>query len=214
VIRRTIVKICGITRLEDATLALDLGADWVGLVLWPGSPRALDPADAGRIAAALRPGVAVAVVVTADPEEALELARRAGAARLQVHRADPARWPNEAELPLCFSVPVGADGQIAAPVPDPRHLLMLDTADERMPGGTGRTFPWNAAAALAAARPVMLSGGLDADNVEQALERVRPWGVDASSRLESAPGIKDPLALRRFIEAVRAWDARRARAHA
>jgi phosphoribosylanthranilate isomerase len=60
----------------------------------------------------------------------------------------------------------------------------------------------------------MLSGGLDADNVEQALERVRPWGVDASSRLESAPGIKDPLALRRFIEAVRAWDARRARAHA
>lgn len=212
--RRTIVKICGITRLEDARLALEAGADWVGFVMVPQSPRAIEPEAVSAIARQLPRSATVAVLVNPDPTEALRIAARASIGRLQVHRSDPTRWPADYALPTCFAVTVDPAGKLAGMMPDRRHLVMLDTADSRLAGGTGRSFPWSAAAELAATRPVMLAGGLDCDNVAGALSRVRPYGVDASSQLEVAPGIKDAAKVRLFIETVRAWDARQAAAHA
>jgi phosphoribosylanthranilate isomerase len=148
-------------------------------------------------------------MVAPRPDEALAAARRVGARRLQVHRVDPTAWPAGFPLPVAFALQVAADGSFTGPLPRPGELLLLDTADATRPGGTGRSFPWEHAATLAATRAVMLAGGLGPDNVAAALERVRPYGVDAASRLESAPGIKDPGLVRRFVAAVRAHDARR-----
>ena len=209
--RRTLVKVCGLTSLDDARVALEAGADWLGFVLAEESPRRIEPTLAGEIAAALPGAVSVAVMVGVAPDQAQRLAARAGARRVQLHRVDPAEWPDDFPLPATFAVPVGPDGQLLGPLPPARHLLMLDTAHDLLAGGTGRTFPWDAAARIALARPLMIAGGLDGDNVGEAITRVRPYGVDASSRLERAPGRKDLEKVRRFVHAVRECDERLAR---
>lgn len=205
----TIVKICGITRLADARAALAAGADWLGFILKGDSPRLVRAADARGVLAALGGAVVtVAVMVEPTPAEALRLATDAGAARVQLHGVDPARWPADFPLPAAFAVPVAEDGALLAPLP-PRHdLVLLDTASAVRAGGTGRTFPWFVAATVAADFDIMVAGGLDADNVRGMLEEVSPFGVDASSRLESAPGVKDAVRVQRFVAAVRAYDVR------
>jgi len=208
--RRTLVKVCGLTRLEDARVAHEAGADWLGFVVAGETPRRLDAGAAGEIAAALPGATVVAVMVAPAPDEALRLAARAGATRVQLHRVDPAAWPKDFPLPVIFAVPVEADGRLACALPPAGALVLLDTAHLTRAGGTGATFPWEVAAALAAKRDIVLAGGLDPDNVERAIERVRPFAVDASSRLERAPGIKDADQVRRFIAAVRRADAVRA----
>lgn len=205
--RRTLVKVCGLTRLEDARVAVEAGADWLGVVVAGETPRRLDAGAASEIAAALPGAEIVAVMVAPAPDEALRLATRAGARRVQLHRVDPATWPTDFPLEVIFAVPVGADGRLPATLPPPGALVMLDTAHPTRAGGTGETFPWEAAAALAATRDVVLAGGLGPDNVGQAIERVRPYAVDASSRLERAPGIKDLELVRRFVAAARRADA-------
>ena len=208
-VQHTVVKVCGITRLADAQVAIEAGADWLGFVTWDGSPRQIEIEAAAEITAALPHAIGVLVMVAPRPDEALAAARRMGARRLQLHRADPATWPADFPLPLTFAVQVGEDERLVGAMPSPDHLLLLDTADASRPGGTGRTFPWPLAAALAAERAVMLAGGLGPDNVSAALARVHPYGVDAASRLESAPGVKDPDLVRRFVATVRAHDALR-----
>lgn len=208
--RHTVVKVCGLTSFEDAALALSAGADWLGFVVHGESPRWLDPGRAADIVAAVGRGVAVAVLVGTGPDEALALATRAGAARVQVHRVDPAGWPDDFPLPCAFAAGVDEQGNVRDALPAGPHLVLLDTAHATLAGGTGRAFPWEAARALAARRPVMLAGGLDGDNVGAALAAARPFGVDASSRLERAPGIKDHDRVRRFVAAVREFDAERA----
>ncbi len=211
---RTLVKVCGITRLEDARVALGAGADWLGFVVKAKGPRLVPPERVAEMLRELPGATAVAVMVSPTPEEALALAARAGAGRIQLHRVDPAAWPAAFPVPLTFSVPVTVSGALAGRLPAEPHLVMLDSADEILAGGTGRSFPWQVAASLAVTRPVMLAGGLDADNVAVAIERARPFGVDASSRLEAAPGLKDPERVRRFVAAVREADAVRRRAAA
>src|SRR5262245_49734975 len=147
-------------------------------------------------------------MVSPTPDQALRLAEAAGARRVQLHRVDPLSWPADFPLPLTFAIPVATDGSLAEPFPAAHHLVMLDTANERLPGGTGRRFPWETARIVAGTRDVMLAGGLDGDCVAEALEQVRPYGVDATSRLESRPGIKDPDKVRRFVAAVRSFDER------
>jgi phosphoribosylanthranilate isomerase len=147
-------------------------------------------------------------MVAPDPDQALKAAALAGADRIQLHRVDAMTWPADFPLPVTFAIPVERDGSLAAPLPALDHLVLLDTAHPRLAGGTGERFPWETARIVAATRPILLSGGLDAECVEEAIERVQPFGVDASSRLESAPGIKDAEKMRRFVAAVRAWDAR------
>lgn len=205
---RTIVKVCGITRIEDAEVASEAGAHWLGFLLKGEGARLVPAARAAEIARALPRAITVAVLVSPTPEEALRLADRAHAKRVQLHRVDAATWPDDFPLPVSFSVPVAADGSLTEPLPAERHLVLLDTAHGAKAGGTGERFPWEFARVVAATRPVLLAGGLDPDNVGAAIERVRPFGVDASSRLESAPGVKDPERVRRFVAAVRACDER------
>ncbi len=208
--RRTLVKVCGLTRLEDARAAHEAGADWLGFIVTGGSPRRIEAVAAGAIARALPGATVVAVMVSPTPDEAARLARAAGAARVQLHRVDPAAWPADFPLPVTFAVPVGPDGVIAGPLPSDGALVLLDTAHPERAGGSGLTFPWAPAAALAATRDLVLAGGLGPDNVAEAIERVRPFAVDASSRLEQSPGIKDHERVRRFVAAVRGADAVRA----
>ena len=205
--RHTVVKVCGITRLDDARAALEAGADWLGFVMWEGSPRRVDPVRAAEIVAASRAAVAVAVMVRPSPEQAAALAARIGAARVQLHEVDPLAWPEDFPLAITFAIPVSPAGTLERPLPRPGPLVMLDASDQLKIGGTGRRIPWESARVVAATRDVLLAGGLDADCVPEALDQVRPFGVDASSGLEREPGIKDPDKVRRFVAAVRAFDA-------
>jgi phosphoribosylanthranilate isomerase len=207
VARRTIVKVCGLTRLEDARSAHEAGADWLGVILLGASPRRLSIESARAISTALDGAVTVGVMVSPTPAEALELARAAGVARLQLHRVEPLAWPREFPIPVSFAIGVEADGSLAAALPAAEHLVLLDTAHPVQAGGTGVPFPWSTARVVAAARDVMIAGGLGPDNVAAAIAAVRPFGVDASSRLESAPGIKDCGLMRAYVAAVRAADA-------
>ena len=209
--RRTLVKVCGLTRLEDAAWALDCGADWCGFIVHGHTPRRIEPERAAEIVDALSEWLAegnrkmVAVMAGVDAAQALELARRARAHRVQVHQPAGA-WPLDFPLPTAVAVGVTPEGRILGDEPAARHLLMLDTSIAGHEGGTGRTWPWAVARPIAARRDVLLAGGLHADNVAEAIHTLRPFGVDAASRLESAPGVKDPEKVRRYIEAVRTCD--------
>ena len=211
--RPTVVKVCGITRGEDATWALRCGADWLGFIVRGESPRLIAPeqaaaiVDAARVAVPERAWSAVAVMVGATPEVALELARRAHAERVQLHGVSAASWPRDFPLPCAFAVGVTTDGALAGEEPPQGHLLMLDTAVAGRSGGSGEAWPWSAARAIVSRRDVLLAGGLSGENVADAVRLLHPFGVDASSRLESRPGAKDPERVRRFVEAVRACEA-------
>lgn len=207
--RHTIVKVCGLTRREDAADAQACGADWLGFVVKGGSPRLIAPDVAGEIVASLDNMIAVAVMVAPTPDEALVIASRMRARRIQLHRVDARTWPTDFPMPCAFTMGVDASGIFHGEEPPPEHLVLLDTAHDKLAGGTGRTFPWEAASALARRRDVMLAGGLDAGNVVAALRAADPFAVDASSRLESSPGVKDAELVRRYVAAVREYDEHR-----
>ncbi len=205
--RRTVVKVCGLTRLEDAAHAMACGADWLGFVVHGGSPRRVEPEHAARIVGAIGGTVAVAVMVGVTPEQALDIARRARAHRVQLHRVAPATWPADFPLPCAFAMGVTPEGEMVGEEPGSPHLVLLDTSYGKQAGGTGRTWPWEVARGLTARRDVMLAGGLSGANVAQAIRTLQPFGVDASSALELSPGIKDPERVRQFVTAAREFDA-------
>jgi phosphoribosylanthranilate isomerase len=204
----TRVKICGIRRIDDALLSADLGASALGFVFWPSSPRYVDPAAARAIAAALPPFVTrVGVFVNQPPELVREIADEVGLAAIQLH-GDEAVEPY-ATLALgtrqIIKAVTVADGRDC--VPDVRAVpggatVLLDAHDPVKRGGTGRTIDWTQAARSARLRRIILSGGLNADNVCEAVAAVRPYAVDVSSGVESTPGVKDPDKLRALFAAL------------
>lgn len=192
----TLVKICGITTLEDALAACDAGADALGFNFWPRSPRYIEPARASQIIERL-PGEVLAVGVFVDaPAEAIEeTAAAAGVEIAQLHGdcgIPRLRWWKALEA--------GPDVRRRMEQFEAEAFL-LDAPAGALRGGTGRTFDWRLAAGLPGR--IVLAGGLGPDNVREAIEAARPWGVDACSRLESAPGRKDAALVRAFIRAVR-----------
>ncbi len=201
---RVRVKICGITRSEDARLAVSLGADALGFIFWPGSPRAIAADLAKSIVDAVPRSVTrVGVFVDALPDDVAWLVSRVGLDAVQLHGQEEIR-PFEgvgATLVKAVRLETDRDVERAAALPD-FVTLLVDAADRRLPGGTGRQADWQRAARLAAGRPIMLAGGLDAGNVADAVRTVRPWAVDVSSGVERYPGIKDPERLTRFFEAI------------
>jgi phosphoribosylanthranilate isomerase len=201
--RRTVIKVCGLTSREDASWALACGADWLGFILHGESPRRLEPEHAARIVDAVGGGVPVAVMAGVTPAQALDLASRAHAHRVQLHGVSPRDWPAEFPLPCAFAVGVTPEGELTGDEPEARHLLLLDTSVSGRTGGTGRVWPWAVARPIVARRDVMVAGGLSGDNVAEAIRTLRPFGVDAASSLERSPGIKDPERVRRFIAAAR-----------
>jgi phosphoribosylanthranilate isomerase len=194
----TRVKICGVTRVDDALLAAELGAAAIGFVFWPGSPRFIDPSRARSIAAALPPTVSTVGVFVDQPlDDMRRIAERVGLSAVQLHGQESAGLARALRQPVIKAVAV-SDGFVPASVDAwPGEVtVLLDAHDPVRRGGTGTTIDWSLAAAAAARRPVFLSGGLTPGNIRDAVGRVRPYAVDLSSGLESSPGVKDPAKLR------------------
>lgn len=204
----TRVKICGLTRLEDALAALEAGADYLGFVFAP-SPRRIEPAAAARIIAALPAGSAerVGVFVNETADRINAIAAEVGLTMVQLAGDEPPGIHARLALPAIKALRLrrGERPEAMTGPAEAFAYLMIEPYVEGRYGGTGRTADWEAAAAVAGRLPgrVFLAGGLTPENVANAIARVRPFAVDASSRLESSPGIKDPQRIRKFVEAVR-----------
>jgi phosphoribosylanthranilate isomerase len=198
------VKICGITRQEDAELAVRLGAQAIGFVLWPASPRAVDVGEARQIAMGLQPSVwRTGVFVNSSPADVRRAVEAIGLDIVQLHGDE-----RIADFAGCGATIVKAvalrdvDHLEAAEAQPASVTLLVDAADPVRRGGTGLRANWALAARLARQRQIILAGGLTADNVEEAIARVHPAGVDVSSGVEARPGIKDPVRMEQFFAAV------------
>jgi phosphoribosylanthranilate isomerase len=205
-------KVCGITRLEDAELAIGLGAWALGFILWPGSPRAADPAVAAGIVRAVRRRVEpVGVFVNASLDEVAQAADALGLTHVQLHGDEgPAFCTEIARRTGCkvikaARVESGADLQALERYRTDFHLL--DTAAKGLRGGSGRTWDWALAANRRSKVPAILSGGLTPENVAEGIAAVRPYAVDVASGVEASPGIKDPAKLEAFLAAARPAEA-------
>ena len=210
------VKICGITRPQDARAAAEAGADAIGLV-FAASPRRVTPTVAARIVEALPPWVApVGVFVDETPAVIRAVAAEAGLAAVQLHGDEsPEAAADLGRLKVIKAMPAAAQSDVEAALRWRERAQRLGRApdaymvDARVAGGprggTGRAADWLLAARMIAEGfwPLILAGGLDPDNVAAAIAAVRPWGVDASSGLEIEPGLKSPEKIAAFVEAVR-----------
>lgn len=205
------VKICGIRRLPDALAAVDAGADAVGLNFWRPGRRYVPPEVARQIARALPPFVGkVGVFVDEDPEKVRQIAALVGLDALQLHGAETPDVCAAFDLPVIKSIKIrGPDSlvdlgryRVAA------FLFDTDVPGAAAPGGSGQTFDWSLAARAREAGPVILSGGLTPENVEEAIRQARPYAVDVASGVET-DGEKDPAKIRAFVARVNAWNAAR-----
>ncbi|HEY2435133.1 MAG TPA: phosphoribosylanthranilate isomerase [Vicinamibacterales bacterium] len=195
------VKICGITTPEDAALAAELGASAIGLVFWPGSPRCVDIDDAWAIVKGLPPLVPAIGVFVNQGDEPFRVAATVGLSAVQLHGDEPPESYCDRGVPKIKAIAVGDAQAIVAAAAVPGDVsVLLDAHDPERRGGTGRRVDWAVAAKIAARRPVILSGGLNAANVIEAIETVRPAAIDVSSGVESAPGRKDPAKLRALFD--------------
>lgn len=220
--RRTRVKICGITRAEDALAASDAGADAIGLIFWPGTPRFVTHAQARSIVAVLPAYVTVvALFVDPDARTVHETLAAVPIDVLQFHGAEPAAFCRSFGRRYVKAIPVKDRIDLLesmSPYDDAAGLLFDAFREGDLPGGTGRAFDWGRLTADVRARiaaPLILSGGLDPDNVAKAIEAVSPWGVDVSSGVEErdrngAPrrGLKDRARITAFVQGVRSADGR------
>ncbi len=194
-----LVKVCGITRLEDALAAARLGADWLGFNFWPRSKRYLPPAAAAEIVRALPPSVtAVGVFVDPTAEELAAAVRTSGVRLAQLHGDEPPAFCAAAPVPVVKGIRVKDEHSLAALVSYEVEAFLLDSATSGY-GGSGQAFDWMLAAAAARSVPVWLAGGLVPDNVAEAVRKVRPRGVDVASGVESSPGVKDAAKMEAFI---------------
>lgn len=210
---RTRVKFCGMTRLEDAMMAAAMGVDAIGLVFTPRSRRCVAIERAQAIRQAMPPFVDVVALFMDDEHAFIETVMASVRPDyLQFHGREPAASCRAFGVPYFKAVAMGGD-EAPADLADyaDAAALLLDGHAPGEAGGSGQSFDW-ARAPAAGKQPLVLAGGLHADNVAAGITRVRPWAVDVSSGIESAPGIKDPAAMRAFLDAVHAADRSRGRA--
>ncbi|MDI5985831.1 phosphoribosylanthranilate isomerase [Halomonas sp. M4R5S39] len=203
---RTRVKLCGLTRPEDVDAAVAAGADALGFVLWPGSKRAIDEARLAALAARVPAFVTrVGLFVDQDPELIRRCAEHLDL--LQLHGDESPDFCAVLGRPWIKALRMrdGLDLHALAGAHDGARALLLDAYRPGVPGGTGETFDWSRIPANLA-KPVILAGGLTADNVAEAIARVRPFAVDVSGGVEASPGVKDAGRIAAFIEAVRRGD--------
>lgn len=204
------IKICGLTNPDDAAAAAAAGADYLGFVFYPASPRAVSAEDVIRILDAVPvPVRAVGVFVNASPTEVIGIAGLCGLYAVQLHGDESAAPFEHLRVRLWRALRVSAAG--CSPDPDkwPASRYVVDAAAPGLYGGTGVLADWERAAQLAMERPVLLAGGLTPDNVGDAVRAVHPWGVDVVSGVEAAPGRKDLERMSAFIRRARAADAER-----
>jgi len=198
------VKVCGICRVEDAELAIALGAAAIGFVFWPASPRYCEPDLARAIAAQVPAHITVVGVFVDQPvEQVIQIAQHVPLGAVQLHGSESVAEYDRVRQPLIKAVPVREELDPSAIDFLPEGVtVLLDAHDPIRRGGTGRTINWTIAASIAARRRIILSGGLNASNVRDAIAEVRPHMIDVSSGVESAPGRKDAGKLEAFFAAV------------
>ena len=182
------VKICGITRPQDAAAAVDQGASAIGFIFWPGSPRFIDPYRARKIARLLPPFVSTVGVFVNQPAEYINgVSSLVPLCVVQLHGDETPAFATRLSRPVLKAI---TRPESAAEWP--KHVMLLvDVHDPVKRGGTGQVVDWTMAASIARERQVVLAGGLTPDNVAEAVAAVRPWGIDVSSGVEQSPGIKD-----------------------
>ncbi len=189
-----IVKVCGLTNSLDSLTALDAGADALGFNFWPGSPRFLK--DAAFLEDLPSDFWRVGLFVNEDPSRVADV--------MAEHRLDIAQLHKMNSLPgmrVWKAIPADAALTQATIDQEAVEAVVLDTPAGALAGGTGQSFDWSLAQGLTG--KIVLAGGLGADNIALAIQRLKPWGVDACSRLESEPGKKDRDKMRAFIQAAR-----------
>ncbi len=200
---RIFVKICGVTTVDDALLAAGMGADALGLNFVASSSRRITSGRAKEITRRLPPEVlTVGIFRNESRERVVETANTIGLRAVQLHgheSAEDTRWVAE-RVPAVIRAFSANDPALARHVEFGPVRLLVDAPEP----GSGHTFDWTRMDELELDCPVVLAGGLNPDNVTEAIETVRPWGVDAASGVESSPGKKDPVLVRRFIAAARA----------
>ena len=201
----TIVKVCGMTRPEDAQVAAEAGATAIGLIFHPLSPRAVNVHQARRVADSVPEGVLrVGVFVNQSAERMAAVADEVGLDVLQLHGDEsPETAAALAGRRVWKAFRVEPSTHFASLAEYGCEAFVLD-APTAMFGGSGVTFPWTRAREAQRFGKIILAGGLESANVAEAIQQVRPWGVDASSRLERSPGIKDPEKVRAYLAAARA----------
>ena len=208
----TRVKSCGTTSLGDARLAAELGAWAVGLIFWEGSPRRCDPAAGEEIGAELRRALeVVGVFVNATLDQVADLADRCSLSILQLHGDEGPAFCREAArrtgCKVMKAMRVKDAGSIQALIPFEVDYHLLDAYKPGHVGGTGETFQWDLVKLHGGHVPIVLSGGLTADNVADGIAAVRPFAVDTASGTEAAPGKKDPAKVEAFFRAVARADS-------
>ena len=202
------IKICGITRTEDADAAAALGVDAIGLVFYPDSPRAVAPERVTQILANCAGKMQVFALFVDPHRDQVEAALRSGpVTHLQFHGSESPEFCDSFGMPYMKAFRVRSAKATLAESKNyaSAQQILLDSYLKNVPGGTGKTFDWAHAAKIVqgTAQRVVLAGGLHPYNVVEAVSQVRPFGVDISSGVEAAPGIKDLEKLQQFVEGVR-----------
>lgn len=206
----SVIKICGLTRVEDAVVASETGADFLGLVFCRSSPRYVETRTAAALVRALGdralPAQWIGVFVDESPDEVLRTVDTVGLDGVQLHgreRPEAVERLRRNGLFIIKGHRVSGSEDLAKLGAFKVDAHLLDTHVPDSYGGTGKTFDWSLAACVSGERRILLAGGLTVSNVAKAIDMVNPWGVDVSSGVESAPGVKDPDKIRRFITVAR-----------
>jgi len=200
---RTRVKICGITRRQDAEFSVEMGADALGLVFYPPSPRAVTVAQAQEIITCLPPFISlVALFVDAEPEEVKACLAALPIGILQFHGDESAEYCEQFNHPYMKALRMREGMDLKAEVGRyaSASAILVDSYQPGVPGGTGQVFDWSLITDIN--MPLVLAGGLDAHNVAQAIEQVQPYAVDVSGGVEQAKGIKDNMKISDFMQEV------------
>ncbi|MGS2723292.1 phosphoribosylanthranilate isomerase [Porticoccus sp. GXU_MW_L64] len=197
----TRVKICGITSVDDARQALDVGADAIGVVFYEPSPRAVSVQQVRQIASAVGPFVTlVGLFVNASADTINNVLKSVPLQLLQFHGDEPPEFCEQFGMPWCKAIRMAPDLDVVAEAEKfaNAQALLFDAWQKDKYGGTGKVFEWQRVPQLG--KPVILAGGLNPDNVVEAVKTVRPYAVDVSGGVEAAKGVKSPEKMQQFIE--------------
>ena len=202
----TWIKICGITNMNDALKATSLGVDALGFIFAP-SPRRVEPDVAKKIILALpKTLLKVGVFVNEAPEEVQRVAKYCSLNALQFHGEESPEYCKRFYHPIIKAIRIKSFESLKEMEKYPDCLILLDTFSPTQAGGTGNPFPWEVALKAKEEREFILSGGLKPENIEEAIKKVRPWGVDICSGVEAIPKKKDLLKMANFVKEVRKAD--------
>ena len=202
------VKICGITNSKDADAAVEAGADALGFIFFANSPRFIEPTIAQQIIATLPPFVLpIGVFVNEEAEVVRDIMDQCGLAVAQLHGDEPPTYCETLRRPVLKGIRLRDRGSFLSLAEYKGRAgvrgFLIDAFSESSYGGTGQTVDWSIAAEAAAAAPIVLAGGLTPDNVQEAIQQVKPYGVDVSSGVEASPGTKDRGKIQAFIQAAK-----------